>query len=85
MSMLPVNETVVVPVVGRRMVWFGLSRVTRMAWLVSGSWAAREMTGRNFPVPARQRDLYIEPIMLMNTPSLRKLRSVRSSEKSVKL
>jgi hypothetical protein len=28
---------------------------------------------------------YIEPIMLMNTPSLRKLRSVRSSEKSVKL
>jgi hypothetical protein len=37
MSMFPVNETVVVPVVGRRMVWFGLSRVTRMAWLVSGA------------------------------------------------
>lgn len=28
---------------------------------------------------------YIDPIILMNTPSLRKLRSVRSSEKSVKL
>lgn len=67
------------PVVARGKVFVGTDRV--QAFEAGRRWAACSGDVRKAADPPS----HIEPIMLMNTPSLRKLKSVRSSEKSVKL